>query len=108
MSAPISVSARHRRKEGISVDARYFEMLRRIMELQFITLELNLFLDTHPNDERALCDFKAASDALMAAIHEFERAFHPLLNYGLGHVADGWNWICDPWPWEINWQQRRG
>jgi spore coat protein JB len=90
------------------VDARYFEMLRRIMELQFITLELNLFLDTHPNDERALCDFKAASEALMEAKHEFERTFHPLLNYGLGRVENGWNWICDPWPWEINWCQRRG
>ena len=33
-----------------------------------------------------------------------ERAFHPLLNFGLGHVESGWNWICDPWP-EINWYQ---
>ena len=89
------------------MDSRYCEMLHRIMELQFITVELNLFLDTHPGDERALCDFIAASEELMEAKHEFEAAFHPLLNFGLGRASNGWNWICDPWPWEINWQQRR-
>ncbi|HHY76609.1 MAG TPA: spore coat protein CotJB [Firmicutes bacterium] len=90
------------------MDARYFDMLRRIMELQFVTLELNLFLDTHPCDERALHDFKEAQKALTQAIGEFERSFHPLFSFGIGHVEDGWNWISDPWPWEINWHKRRG
>lgn len=90
----------------MTVDASWRDMLLRIMELEFICLELNLFLDTHPQDERALMDFKAASEDLMCAKDEFEAAHYPLLNYGLGHVSNGWNWICDPWPWEVNWQRR--
>lgn len=88
------------------MEAQWYEMMLRIMELEFICVELNLFLDTHPQDERALADFIAASEALMEAKHEFEAAYYPLLNFGFGRVADGWNWICDPWPWEINWQRR--
>lgn len=91
----------------MNVDACWHQLMLRLMELEFICVELNLFLDTHPQDERALADFVVASEELLEAKHEFEAAHHPLLNYGLGHVSDGWNWVCDPWPWEVNWQRRK-
>lgn len=86
------------------MDTRQKELLMRIMELEFACLELNLFLDTHPDDTSALKDFKLRSQELMKAKMEYEFAYGPLLNYGFGTAGTGWQWINDPWPWEINWK----
>ena len=88
------------------MDPKQLEFLRRVMETQFIALELNLLLDTHPSDERALQDFRAASRELRNLVATYEAAYGPLLNYGLGEpgMAPCWQWISDPWPWEINWR----
>lgn len=77
------------------------QALRRIMELEFTALELNLFLDTHPQDQRALADFNAVSMELMRAKMAYESRYGPLLNYGFSPSPDRWRWIDEPWPWEI-------
>lgn len=84
-----------------------FESLRNIMMLQFIAVELNLFLDTHPGDERALEDFRCISQELLEAKSEYEAQYEPLLNFGLGYPSDPncFTWVNDPWPWEINWKR---
>jgi spore coat protein JB len=87
-------------------DPRQMEMLRNIMQVQFTTIELNLFLNTHPQDPGALAAYQMYSQQLACLKQEYEEAFGPLLNFGLGSAHHGWQWICDPWPWEINW--RRG
>ena len=33
------------------------ELLNRISEIQFVCIELNLYIDTHPDDEAALSDY---------------------------------------------------
>ena len=77
--------------------------LLRIMELEFAAIDLNLFLDTNPNDTRALADFDAVSQELMRAKAEFEVKYGPLMNFGFGlNQANTWRWIEEPWPWEID------
>ncbi|HAV21704.1 MAG: spore coat protein CotJB [Bacillota bacterium] len=77
--------------------------LLRIMELEFAAIELNLFLDTHPEDRCALADFEKVSQELMKAKTEFEARYGPLMNFGFGrNQGDTWRWIESPWPWEIN------
>jgi spore coat protein JB len=90
------------------VDRKQMDRLRHLMELEFVAIELNLFLDTHPCDRRALQDFRAVSQELMMAKSAYEAEYGPLLNFGLGGTSSSpsWEWINDPWPWEINW--RRG
>jgi len=92
--------------EAVKCDPRQMEMLRSIMQVQFQTVELNLFLDTHPADVAALAAYQMYSEQLNCLVREYEAAFGPLLHFGLGMAPNGWQWICDPWPWEINW--RRG
>ena len=37
---------------------------------------------------------------------EYERIYGPLLNFGLGMTSrNSWQWIQDPWPWEVNWRR---
>ncbi len=86
------------------MDKGKMQMLRQIMELEFVCVELNLFLDTHPEDQRALQDFRQVSEELLNAKAAYEAAHGPLLNFGLGRAGATWQWICDPWPWEINWK----
>lgn len=82
------------------------QMLRRIMELEFICLELQLFLDTHPDETRAVQDFSAVSAELMEAKSQYEAMYGPLLSYGFGKASgQRWQWIDDLWPWEINWRR---
>lgn len=92
--------------EATAFDPRQLEMLRCIMQLTFHCVDLQLFLDTHPTETRALEAFRTYSQQLDQAKRQYEQAYGPLLSYGFGSVCDGWTWICDPWPWEINW--RRG
>ena len=77
--------------------------LLRIMELEFAAIDLNLFLDTHPDDSCALTDFAAVSQELMKAKAEFEARYGPPMIFGFGlNQGNTWRWIESPWPWEVN------
>ncbi|MGB9867002.1 MAG: spore coat protein CotJB [Bacillota bacterium] len=79
-------------------------LLKRIMELSFTALELNLFLDTHPDDQRALADFNATVQELESARMNYEMKFGPLLNFGLSQSTTPWKWVEGPWPWEVTFE----
>lgn len=77
-------------------------LLRQIMELQFTAIELNLFLDTHPDNQEALKDIKVVNDRLAELIMEYERQCGPLFPFSPTAAANTWRWIEEPWPWEMN------
>lgn len=77
-------------------------LLRRLQALEFTALELNLYLDTHPDDANALRDFNEISDELREAKKEYEARYGPLVNFGHSSSPGEWRWIEDPWPWEVS------
>ncbi|MFZ5649468.1 MAG: spore coat protein CotJB [Bacillota bacterium] len=76
-------------------------LLRQIMELEFTTIELNLFLDTHPNDQEALRDIYQVNQRLLHLISVYEQQHGPLFPFTTQH-SNTWRWAEEPWPWEIN------
>lgn len=77
-------------------------MLKKIQEMEFVAVELNLYLDTHPCDEGAVNDYNCAVEALMQLKKEYVACFGPLLNFGWGgHSEAPWQWVKGPWPWEL-------
>ena len=84
------------------MEAHRKELLKRIMALEFTALELNLYLDTHPEDERALADFNQVAHELAELKEHYEHRYGPLLNYGWGPSHERWRWPDEPWPWEIS------
>ena len=77
-------------------------MLIKVQEMQFVALELNLYLDTHPCDKDALNDFNCAVEMLKEYKEAYEQAYGPLLNFGMsGFVKETWQWLDSPWPWQI-------
>lgn len=75
---------------------------RRLQELGFIAVELNLYLDTHPNDTRAITEYNRVSEELKKVSEEHNRTCGPHLGFGYSpNKGNTWLWAEQPWPWEI-------
>lgn len=73
------------------------ELLRAIMEADFFAQDLKLYLDTHPNDERAAEMYREACRQYKACKAAFEDSFYPLTPCSAG--KDGkWDWPEGVWP----------
>ena len=73
------------------------ELMRAIMEADFFAQDLKLYLDTHPDDTRAVEMFRDAVRQSKACKAAFEDSFYPLTANGAG--TDGtWDWFNGVWP----------
>lgn len=71
---------------------------REIQKYLFAVIELNLFLDTHPNDCNAQAALAEACKKLECVKAKYNEIC-PLTPCAA--IADGkWNWSGTPWPWE--------
>lgn len=74
-------------------------LLRAIQMYSFYIYDLNLFLDSHPNDKRALAKFNEVNRQLKAAVKLYNEKYGPLeANQNLSE--ENFYWVDDPWPWE--------
>lgn len=86
----------------MAANPQKYELLRRIQELEFVGVDLTLYLDTHPDDSRALEHYNRAAREAEALRRQYEQLYGPLLSYGLQpNTSNTWRWIDDPWPWEM-------
>ena len=74
-------------------------LLRNVQEASFAVDEARLYLDTHPEDERAKVYFDKNNERRRRAMQEFEQQYGALLTDDIDAVKDGWTWIDDPFPW---------
>ncbi|ATW26861.1 spore coat protein CotJB [Candidatus Formimonas warabiya] len=77
------------------------EALRKIQVLEFTAIELNLFLDTHPEDKNAVDIYNLATRELNKSKKAYEKMYGPLVNFGFSRSKSPWQWISSPWPWEV-------
>nr|WP_315117139.1 spore coat protein CotJB [uncultured Clostridium sp.] len=77
------------------------QLLRKIRELEFAAVELNLFLDNNPHNQRALDHYNCITADLVKLKRRFEIEFSPLTNFGNAQSKCPWGWVEEPWPWEI-------
>lgn len=82
------------------MDARQEALLMKISEYEFVCVELNEYLDTHPRDMDARADFVCYAKALGDLIAAYEAEYAPLLNFGHSATAVGC-WVCSKWPWQL-------
>lgn len=76
------------------------ELLNLIMKYQLYAIDLNLFLDTHPDCKDAQEDYKIISSKLCSSIRDYEKQYAPLVNFGQASSVNSKAWIDSPWPWE--------
>ena len=73
------------------------EMLERIKCLNFAIIELGLYLDTHPDDEKALCLHRKYCKEYRELTDNYQKVYGPLT---IQFPCNKWRWLEEPWPWE--------
>lgn len=76
------------------------EMTRQMQEIGFYLVELNLFLDTHPEDSPALATYNAYAEELAKLRKQYFESYGPVTNFGNQPAGDSFKWVNAPWPWE--------
>ncbi|MFD1018521.1 spore coat protein CotJB [Thalassobacillus hwangdonensis] len=79
----------------------YYEQMEEIQAVDFVLVELTLYLDTHPDDIKAIEQFNQAAQKSKRLKKKFESQFGPLMQYGKSYSAAPWQWNTPPWPWEV-------
>jgi len=83
------------------MSANCSELYDRVCETGFYAFDLQLYLDTHPDDEVALEMFREACEQHRACREAFEACCYPLTACSAGQDEDsGWDWLCGAWPSE--------
>ena len=73
------------------------EMINRIKTLNFAIIELGLYLDTHVNDEKAICLHRKYCKEYRELTDKYQKVYGPLT---IQFPCNKWRWIEEPWPWE--------
>ena len=73
------------------------EMLKNIRCLSFAIVDLAEYLNTHPDDQKALCLHKEYSRQLKDLKDKYQKVYGPLSIY---YPCNKWRCLEEPWPWE--------
>ncbi|RCW64887.1 spore coat protein CotJB [Saliterribacillus persicus] len=79
----------------------FYELLEQIQAVDFVLVELTLYLDTHPNDLDAIKQFNNEALKSKKLKDQYEAKYGPLMQYGKSFSYYPWNWDDAPWPWQI-------
>ena len=73
-------------------------MMKALQTLGFALFDTALFLDTHPNNQRALDYYRKNSEAYKILKEQYTSKYGPL---SISEAAgDSWEWVSKPWPWQ--------
>ncbi|MFB4166350.1 spore coat protein CotJB [Virgibacillus sp. JSM 102003] len=81
--------------------SEYYQLLEEIQAVDFVLVELTLYLDTHPQDYDAIEQFNLFAKQSKELKIKFEKKFGPLMQYGRSYSNYPWDWDNTPWPWQV-------
>lgn len=70
------------------------EMLQQIRCYDFAITELALYLDTHPEDEKALCLHRKYAKQAKDLKDKYQKVYGPLT---INYPCNKWRWLEEPW-----------
>jgi spore coat protein JB len=85
----------------MKLDAKYYDQLHKLQAAEFVLTELTLYLDTHPEDLKAIEQFNQYAQYRAQLASEYERLYGPLLQFGHSLSKYPWDWKNTPWPWQV-------
>lgn len=97
MNRSSRVSPRNENNSSNNSQSACRELLKAIMEADFFAQDLKLYLDTHPDDEKAVGMFREAVKQSKACKKAFEESFYPLTAHSSGKNGE-WDWLCGEFP----------
>ena len=75
-------------------------LLRELMALDFVAVDLGLYLNTHPHDVDILAKYNETVREADKLRMEYESLFGPLTLARSASRDVCYNWISKPWPWQ--------
>lgn len=81
--------------------AEYRQLLLQLQEVDFVLVELNLYLDTHPSDVQAIHQYNHYAGERIKLVKMIEERYGPLSNFGQSFVGSPFTWSETPWPWQV-------
>ena len=81
------------------------QLLKELSAMDFYTIDLQLYLDTHPKDRDALQKYNAVATQAAALREEYESKYGPLTG-ARSTSKYPWQWINNPWPWQYEFNFR--
>ena len=74
-------------------------MMRRLQVQSFVLDDIRLYLDTHPDDKKALEWYHKYRKLKEQTEKEYVDRFGPLNSFQVDSDTR-WTWVDTPWPWE--------
>lgn len=74
-------------------------LLKQVQSYCFAVTDMQLYLDTHPDDKKAFELFKNLVMKAQELIAEYQDQYGPLSVHATA-MCNGFKWIEGPWPWE--------
>ena len=72
--------------------------LAELQALEFVLVELGLYLDTHQNDKEAFALFQSYAEMEREGRRRYEAMHGPLTQTAAAN-NDSYSWLKEPWPW---------
>jgi len=79
----------------------FYTQLRDLQAVDFVLVELTLYLDTHPDDLGAVQQYNQFAHKRSHMVQQFELEFGPLMAFGHSYSKHPWQWVETPWPWQV-------
>ena len=70
------------------------DMIQKIKEYKFAIIEIGLYLDTHPDDQKAICLHKEYSNKYKKLTDQYQKLYGPLT---IMYPCNKWRWLEEPW-----------
>ncbi|MGA9225700.1 MAG: spore coat protein CotJB [Mesobacillus sp.] len=79
----------------------FYATMEQLQAVDFVLVELTLYLDTHPNDFDAINQFNQFAKERKRLKKVIESNYGPLMQYGNSYSGYPWDWNDAPWPWQL-------
>ncbi|MBQ8941572.1 MAG: spore coat protein CotJB [Firmicutes bacterium] len=76
-------------------------ILKRLTVLDFLAVDLQLYLDSHPDCKEGIKKYNEVVNEADGLREQYENLYGPLFSYRSYSKKDQFNWTDDPWPWEM-------
>lgn len=74
-------------------------LLHRLTVLDFMAVDLQLYLNTHPKDSEAIKKYNSVIKEADAVRCQYEKLYGPLCSFRSLSKSQ-FHWIDNPWPWQ--------
>jgi spore coat protein JB len=79
----------------------YYQLLEELQTVDFVIVELTLYLDTHPGDSNAIQQLNQFVKQRKQIKKAFEERFGMLTHFGYSYSHYPYEWPEAPWPWQV-------